>query len=247
MKTMGLVAAFIDVPQEHTEDYNRWYDFDHLPEYVALPEFLSARRYVATPDMKKLRPESSLEDLKDGRGTYFTNYLLGTDDLAKVRESFGERSAFLRDEHRIFRHGRVVDVGFYKLEHISARGDIPVRDEAIPYLGHRGVMAVLTRVEDASRREEVDRWFREIHAPDLLGVPGFVAAMRFSRFDGVEGRYMNLYLLDGEPTAAVRALEKHRERWMAQGRSPSPGGASKILFSSAYRYVVPAQYDFSVE
>ena len=63
MKTMGLVAAFVDVPQEHTEDYNRWYDFDHVPEYVALPEFLSARRYVATPDLKKLRPESSLEDI----------------------------------------------------------------------------------------------------------------------------------------------------------------------------------------
>ncbi len=67
MNTQGIVIALIDVPQEHTEDYNRWYDFDHLPEFAALPGMLLGRRYVAPPEYKALRPPSPLPELADGR------------------------------------------------------------------------------------------------------------------------------------------------------------------------------------
>ena len=247
MKLKGMVAAFIDVPQEHTEDYNRWYDFDHLPEYVALPGFLSGRRYVTTPECQALRPAPRMDELTDGRGTYFTTYLLGTDDLAKVMERFQGRSALLRKERRIFSHGAVADVGFYRLEQILARNGIPVRPEAMPYLGHRGVYVVLTQVADAGRRAEVDRWYTEVYAPEVLDIPGVVVAMRFSRFETPDrGRYMQLYLLDGDPAATVTELGKQRERWRAQGLIPSPGDAAQVLFQSPYRSVVSTEYDFKV-
>ncbi len=248
MEMKGLIAAFIDVPQEHTGPYNTWYDFDHLPEYVGLPGYLSARRYVATPDCKAARPPTSLGDLDNGQGSYFTTYLLGTDDIAEVMGHFQEMGAYLRREKRIFRHGRVIEVGFYKTEYVVARDDIPVLTAAVPFLGHRGVMAVLATVPDPSKREVVNEWFREVHAPDVMAIPGVVNAMRFSRFDKPElERYLNLYMLDGDPAQVVEGVKAARESWIQKGTSPSPGGASVPLFNSPYQLIHPTEYSFKIE
>jgi hypothetical protein len=37
----------MDVDLEHEEDFNRWYDREHLEERVAIEGFIEARRYVA--------------------------------------------------------------------------------------------------------------------------------------------------------------------------------------------------------
>ena len=146
----------------------------------------------------------------------------------------------------MFRHGNVPYTGIYRLDTAMARANIPVATPAIPYLGHQGVLVVLTDVPDASRRDDVQRWYEEVHAPDLLDVPGVAAAMRFSHVMS-EGRYMNLYLLDGDPPEVAAEVNARRERWQAQGRLPSPGGASKAQFFSPYRRVTQTQYDFVIE
>ena len=35
MKVNGMHLAFLDIPKELTEEYNRWNDLDHMPEHVA--------------------------------------------------------------------------------------------------------------------------------------------------------------------------------------------------------------------
>jgi hypothetical protein len=35
VKTEGMMLALLDIPAEYTEEYNRWYDLDHMPEHVA--------------------------------------------------------------------------------------------------------------------------------------------------------------------------------------------------------------------
>ncbi len=248
MRVEGIGIGFIDVPQEHTDAYNRWYDQDHVPENLALREITGARRYVATPDCKAVRPPAALPELADGAGTYCTTYLFGEADLAKAAESWHALGQEMRQRRRMFRHGRVPYGGVYRLEKALARKDIPVAADAVPYVGHQGVMIVLTQVADESRRADVDRWFEEVHAPDLLEVPGIAAAMRLSRFESpTEGRYMNLYLLDGDPVAVIGEMGQRRERWVKEGRTPSPGNASAVHFLSPYRSVAPMQYDFRVE
>lgn len=43
----GLLLVMIDVDPAHEEEFNRWYDEEHLPERLACPGFLSGRRFVA--------------------------------------------------------------------------------------------------------------------------------------------------------------------------------------------------------
>lgn len=43
----GLLVNFMDVDPADEQDFNRWYDKEHLAERVEIPGFLEARRYIA--------------------------------------------------------------------------------------------------------------------------------------------------------------------------------------------------------
>jgi len=249
MKATGAVVGLIDVPQEHTLDYNVWYDFDHLPEFVSLEGMLLGRRYVATSDCKATRPNpSKLEELAEGRGTYCTTYFMSDLDIDAVMERWREAGGRLRREKRIFRHGKIADVSFYELQQAHARPGIPVVEAAIPYLGHQGIYVVLTEVKDEAMRPVVDQWFADSHSKDLLAVPGVTVAIRLKAHEESKaGRYMNIYLLENDPVQTVAEIQNARQGWIERGTSPAPGGASNILFQSPYRFVTPTQYDFETE
>lgn len=43
----GLLLIMMEVEPEHEEEFNRWYWEEHVPERLAVPGFISARRYQA--------------------------------------------------------------------------------------------------------------------------------------------------------------------------------------------------------
>ena len=248
MEIKGCAIGFVDVPQEYTQDFNRWYDFDHIPENLALPEIVAAKRYVATPDCQALRPGSEYPALKDGAGAYFTIYYFGTGDMAQAQKSWGALGQEMREAKRMFRYGRVPYAGVYRMEFLKGRGDIPVRPSAIPYVAHQGVLVVFAQVPDPAQRDEVNEWYRDVHAVDLLEVPGIAATMRYHRHESPdEGHYMNLYLLDGDPVGVVQEIGRRRPEWERSGRMPLVGTASFPYYQSAYRAIAPLEYDFRVE
>ena len=46
-KGTGLLMVWADVPADKEDDFNRWYNEEHLPERMAIPGFLSGARYEA--------------------------------------------------------------------------------------------------------------------------------------------------------------------------------------------------------
>ena len=46
-KGNGLLMIYSDVPVEHEEEYNRWYNEEHIPERLSIPGVLNAARYEA--------------------------------------------------------------------------------------------------------------------------------------------------------------------------------------------------------
>lgn len=49
----GMLVNFMNVDPADEQDFNRWYDKEHLAERVAIPGFLEARRYVAAEAAQK--------------------------------------------------------------------------------------------------------------------------------------------------------------------------------------------------
>src|SRR5215510_12982945 len=43
----GLLMVYCDVAAEHEDEFNRWYNEEHIPERLAIPGVLNAARYQA--------------------------------------------------------------------------------------------------------------------------------------------------------------------------------------------------------
>jgi Domain of unknown function (DUF4286) len=43
----ALLLVVVDVDPDHEDEFNRWYDEEHIPEKRATPGFRSARRYAS--------------------------------------------------------------------------------------------------------------------------------------------------------------------------------------------------------
>ena len=71
-------------------------------------------------------------------------------------------------------------------------------------------MVVLTNPSDASREDEFNQWYDEVHVPDVLQIEGIVAATRYRISDArldpaapVDHRYLALYEIEAEDVGAV--------------------------------------------
>ena len=62
MTRRGLLLTLTEPPAAMEEEFNAWYDTEHLAERLAIPGFRSARRWVA--------------DCKPGEGKYLATYEL---------------------------------------------------------------------------------------------------------------------------------------------------------------------------
>lgn len=71
----------------------------------------------------------------------------------------------------------------------------------------RGVYVVRTRPTDG-HEDDFNRWYDEVHVPEVLEVPGFVSARRFRSGDD----YLAIYELEGDDLDAVITDFRSRER-----------------------------------
>ena len=180
MKLTGVRVVFLDCPPGKDAEFNRWYDLDHVPEFVAIDGVIAGRRYVATPACKELRRPTTIDSLKDGRGTYCTVYSFGADDLAAVTAAQGVTGTRLREQDRRFPGMEVARVQDFMLESVVVSKDLQLGPAAAPHLGHQGLLLGIGEMLDMSRRDAVGQWYDETHHPDLLELPEFLAILRFS-------------------------------------------------------------------
>ncbi len=62
MSRRGLLLTMTEPPPSMEEEFNAWYDSEHMPERLSIPGFRSAQRWVA--------------DCKPGEGKYLATYEL---------------------------------------------------------------------------------------------------------------------------------------------------------------------------
>lgn len=67
MKRRGLLLTMTEPPPSMEEEFNAWYDDEHMAERLAIPGFRSARRWIA--------------DIGRGEGKYLATYELDSLDV----------------------------------------------------------------------------------------------------------------------------------------------------------------------
>ena len=72
MSRRGLLLTITEPPPAMEEEFNAWYDTEHLAERLAIPGFRSAQRWVA--------------DVAPGEGRYLATYELDSPEVLSSRE-----------------------------------------------------------------------------------------------------------------------------------------------------------------
>ena len=245
MRLHGILLAMLDSPPELTEEFNRWYDLDHLAEHVSKPDVVSARRYVAPRDLHGLGTVTG--DLVATHTPYLTVYAHGTSDF----DSEATWAGWLEKDRGIIKQGRFFRVGgspltaSWRFEGAWARAGCHVSEEAIPYLAHRGVIVAIGRPPTPAQRADALRWWDDVHLPDLLAVEGVLAALRFAPARGTdEDLILHLLLLEADPEVAMERIDGVVRYDSAIGRFPPHRGVYEPLVFLPYRSIVPLEYDF---
>jgi hypothetical protein len=167
---------------EHEEEFNAWYDTEHIPERLSVPGFVSARRWDADEPCDLALPREKR------LGRYLVTYELERPEVLETPEYLKHVGAGATPWTRrcleraaVFRRWACEQVNpgslFPPIESralLLACGDVPSQDEA-----------------------EFNRWYDEEHIPLLRKVDGVLAARRFRARSGTP-RYIALYDLADE-------------------------------------------------
>lgn len=187
---MGLLLTLTEPPPAMTEEFNAWYDDEHMAERLSIPGFLSARRWQ--------------RDCAPGEGRYLATYELTSpgvletpEYLAHVGDNQTPWSKRCLGNATVFRR--------WACEQISPGNRSPEESAGAVFLACGDV--------PASHEEEFNRWYDMEHLPLLLQVPGVLGARRFRASTG-SPRYIALYdLVDAQVPEQPAWQSATRTEW----------------------------------
>ncbi|MGH8706280.1 MAG: hypothetical protein ACREUO_12790 [Burkholderiales bacterium] len=174
MPNRGLLLTITEPRAELEEEFNAWYDDEHLPERLAIPGFIAARRWQA--------------DLGPLQGKYLANYELTSPAVLESPEYLAHFGEFATPWTRRML-GKAAVFRRWACEQILPGSALPDPTARALYLA----------CGDAPKEheQEFNRWYDEEHIPLLAAVPGVLGARRFRASSGTP-RYIALYELEHE-------------------------------------------------
>jgi len=215
-KGNGIFLVYTDVDPHVEDEFNAWYNTEHLPELLSLPGFLDAARYVAYKGTPK----------------YLAVYELASADALKSAEFQKWRANPSPWSRRISPTviGKNVTRAIGQ-QIFPASVEMPERGMA-PAL-QIGRMSV-----PESTDREWNEWYNGEYVPGYRKVPGVIYARRFRVVEGETG-YTTVYEFEHEKVSETPT-------WNAQRESSSPrSGRMREVMTHAqgspgvYRRVYP--------
>lgn len=190
----GLITVWLHVPPEREEEFNDWYDLEHIPQVAGLPGVVSTRRYLVENATPKYLAWYDTVDETVEPGPEFQKMLSDpTPWSQRIRRFCGN--------HRELMNFRLMrDVG-------TASGE-----------GTRWLYIVHTDIPD-DIVDEYNEWYDQEHLPRLVTVPGVVRARRYAATAG-HPRYLTAYeLTDKDAFESPAGLKARKTPWTEKMRS----------------------------
>jgi hypothetical protein len=164
----GLITVWLDVPAAHDEEFNDWYDHEHVPQVVALDGVVGGRRYRCEDAPLRYLAWYDTVDERVESGPAFQGLVeRPTPWSRRMRRLCGERRE--RMNFRLMREA----------------GAAPATDAPWLYLVHTDIP------DDIAG--EYNAWYDEEHLPRLASVPGVMRARRYAAVSGPGPRYLTAY------------------------------------------------------
>ena len=220
----GVLLVLSDVVDTaRHQEVDRWYGKVHLPSASRAPGVVRAQRFTnARPQM--------------GPAQYLTFYELRAGDIAKAAKALGGATAKAAPpkpdgEREVGRHlYRWIDPKAYQ-----PMGEVDYPSRGGPGLASRpkpggwtplvktlphAVYLVMSNCKDPAREEEFNRWYSQVHVPDLTPAKGVVGGERYRNVDpsNAPSTYVAVYEFAHPDLAASMADFQRLGTWTAERR-----------------------------
>jgi hypothetical protein len=165
----GTLIAAMGMGQAAEDEFNDWYDTEHLPERRRVPGFLVCERWIGATDRRVSVATYDLEDVKVLKSPAYL--AIGGENLSPWSKRVTSRV------ERLMRF----------------EGDQILPGDQLPPSGAGGLL--LNAMNVAPEFEaEFNEWYDKEHIPALAAVPGVLSARRFRGSSG-NRKYVALYHL----------------------------------------------------
>ena len=188
-KGPGLLMVWADVPADKEEEFNRWYNEEHLPERMAIPGFLGGARYEAVKGGPKHLACYELESA----AVMESPAPEGPGQSHPVDEEVGPQAIgtpFIRN--------------IYTMLHPKA---LPAAIAGAPMapalqIGRMDVPAATDR--------EFNEWYNTVYVPNYEKVPGVIRGRRYRAVEGTP-TYLTLYEFEHPKVSESAAWNAQRD------------------------------------
>jgi hypothetical protein len=212
----ALQIGRMSVPESADQEWNAWYNTEHLPELLSLPGFLDAARYVAYKGVPKYLAVYELENAEALKSAEFQKWRANPSPWSRrISPSVIGKNLSRAIGQQIFPTD---------LEHPD-RGMAPALQ-----IGRMSV--------PESADQEWNAWYNGEYIPGYRKVAGVIYARRYRIIDG-ESRYATVYEFENEKVSETSDWNKQRE-----GSSPRSGRMRDVMTHLAgspgvYRRIYP--------
>ena len=186
MKPMGLLVAGFDYSAVSEDEFNDWYDTEHIPERQRVPGFVSCERWVGADNPKISIATYDLQSLDVLKSEPYRK--IGGENLSPWSKRMTAKSK------RICR---------FEAEQLAPG------DRAAPQ-GAGGLLLFAMNVAPEAE-QELNAWYDEEHIPRLAAVPGCLSARRFKVVTAVSDgrqRHLAIYHLASPEVCASKEWEE---------------------------------------
>ena len=177
-KGKGLYMVWCDVPADMEDDFNRWYNEEHLDELLAIPGVLSAARYVAV----------------SGSPKYLACYEIAIPEVLYTPEFQEHQNHPTEWSQRVNLRAmatRVIANNYQQIFPLEVSREVAQSDMApVLQIGRMGIP------ED--QEDEWNNFYNTIYAPNYEQVPGCRRFRRYSLYKGPGPKYSVVYEFEYE-------------------------------------------------
>lgn len=200
-KGRGIFLVYTDVDPQHEEEFNAWYNTEHLPELLSLPGFLDAARYVAYKGVPRYLATYELENAEALKSAEFQKWRANPSPWSRrISPTVIGKNLSRTVGQQIF----------------PGNPEMPDRGMA-PAL-QIGRMSVPENAD-----QEWNTWYNGEYIPGYRKVSGVIYARRYRVIDGETG-YTTVYEFDNEKVSETAEWNKQRE-----GSSPQSGRMRDVM------------------
>ena len=189
-KGTGLLMVWADVPADKEEEFNRWYNEEHLPERMAIPGFLGGARYEAVKGGPKHLAVYELESAAVMESPAYKKVQANPTPWTQRTGPQAIGTTFIRNIYTMI-HPRELSPA------VAGSGMAPALQ-----IGRMDV--------PASVDAEWNQWYSTIYVPNYEKVPGVIRGRRYRAVEGTP-TYMTFYEFEHPKVSETEAWNAQRD------------------------------------